>query len=318
MEGNAVQSVFLHNPVADLPSLQFLIFYGMLCVAMLAFARFFVAKADDSTTSGLEPLPRDFDPFEIAFLRGGTNELVRYAVFDLTHHGLLELAPPERKKDRPIRRTGYVPDLAAIHPVCAIVYGYFDVPHTVEDLFKSAVPKAVDEAFAAERARLEERRLLSTQAVRDASRTARIVGLCAILLPAAYRLLYALALQHRNVLFLLAIAIVALVLLFPLTRVPRLSLRGRQYVNGLRASLTGGGASAPALSSAAFPVLVAAGGFGLLAATPYEDLNKSFRRQAAANGYSSSCSGACGSSSSSDSSCSSGGGCGGGGGGCGG
>jgi len=314
MEDNALQSLLLHNPVADLPSAQFLIFYGMLCAGMLAFARFFVAKADDSTMFGVELLPREFNPFEIAFLRGGTNELVRYAVFDLTHHGLLELAPAEGKKERPIRRTGYVADLAAIHPVCALVYGYFDVPHTAEELFKSDVPQAVDAAFAAERSRLEERRLLSVQAARDASRTARIVGLCAILLPAAYRLWYAFEMQHRNVLFLLGIALVASILLFPITSVRRLSRRGREYVNGLRASLTGGGAAAPSPSSPAFPVLVAAGGFGLLAATPYEDLNLTFRRQAKANGASGSCSGGCGSGSSSSDggSCSSGSSCGGG------
>ena len=84
------------------------------------------------------------------------------------------------------------------------------------------------------------------------------MGIVAILVPAAYRVWYALAMHHRNILFTIGIAIVSAIALFPLTGVRRLSRRGKRYVDGLRASLTGGGSRA-ALESPAFAVMVAAG-----------------------------------------------------------
>lgn len=264
----------LDNPVADLSSFEFLAFYAALCIGTIVLARRYVAKSDASAALGREPLPAVFDPFEIAYLRGGANELVRYAVFDLTRNGLLELIPGERKRKSHIRRTAEAPKPAAMHPVCSIVYAFFDEPKTAEELFASNVPAAVETAFAPERARLEQRQLLATQEARAAARTARWAAFAVIVLVGGYRIAYALAMHHRNIGFTIAIMLIAAVVLFPLTRVQRLSQRGRQYVTTLRASLTGGGSAAPSPASEAFPIMVAAGGLALLAATPYDGLNQ--------------------------------------------
>jgi uncharacterized protein (TIGR04222 family) len=305
----------LDNPVADLSSNLFLLVYALVCVAALVAARWYVVRSDASTAMGEEPLPATFDPFAIAYLRGGANELVRFAVFDLTRHGLLELSPAVKKKRRYLRRTLEAPNTVALHPICVLVYAYFDAPHTVEELFASDVPARVDAAFAPERSELERRQLLTSEATHDASRTARLAAGAVILLLGAYRIWYALAMGHRNIGFTILIMIMALIALLLLTVTRRLSRRGLQYVAKLRASLGGDASAAPEPTSPAFPIMVAAGGLMLLAATPYADLQQSFGRQAAANGASgTSCSGGCGShsSDSSSSSCGGGGGCGGG------
>src|SRR5215469_1261902 len=78
---------------------QFLAAYGALCVAVLVLATWFVRSKDTSTDTGPEPLAKDLDPYEIAYLRGGKNELVRYLVFELTRDGFLEVATSANKRD---------------------------------------------------------------------------------------------------------------------------------------------------------------------------------------------------------------------------
>jgi uncharacterized protein (TIGR04222 family) len=292
-------------------SAEFLISYGVGCAAILLFAWWFVARADDSADSGREPLPTAFDPQEIAFLRGDTNELVRFTVFDLMRSGYLEMSRAEGKRERTIRRTMTVPDRSLLDPVGALVYDYFVEPQTARALFASPVPKVVAEQSGPRREPLLAKRLLNAPRVRRASQLARVVGAAAILAVGASRIVYALSLNHRNVAFTVVMAVVAIVLLLAVTRVPRLSKRGRMYVASLRAALPPSGslgAASPSLSPT-FAVVVAASGMAVLAGTPYAALGQSFGRQAAS--ASGSCSGGCGSGSSS-SGCSGGGSCGGG------
>jgi uncharacterized protein (TIGR04222 family) len=295
-------------------SAEFLTFYALACVLVLALAGWFVRNADDSAAAGRESLPSDFDPQEIAFLRGGKNELVRFAVFDLTYKELLQLGPAEKRRDPPIQRTEKAPG-SSLDPIESIVYGFFDQPQTARALFASDTPEQVEKAFAPREERLKARRLLTDDAVFAAAKTARIVAFLTIAGLCAWRVSYALSLHHRNIGFTLLIALFASLALLFVTRVPRLSKRGRAYVQTLRAALPAappalpmGSAFAPAAS--VFPVVVAAGGMALLAGTPYAGLSQTFRRAAAGDSASGCGSGGGGDSSSS---CSSGGGCGGGG-----
>jgi uncharacterized protein (TIGR04222 family) len=279
-----------------------------------------VARADESAESGREPLPQAFDPEEIAFLRGDANELLRFTVFDLMRSGYLELTPSESKSgltirrangERAIRRTMTVPERSSLSAVGGLVYDFFVQPRTASELFASGLPKQVAQQCVAQREGLVAQRLLNGPPVRRASRLARIIGAIAILGVGGSRVAYAVSVHHRNIGFTILMALVAVSLLLVVTRVPRLSKRGRLYVATLRAALPPSGSLATATVSPAFAAVVAAGGMAVLAGTPYAALGQSFRRQAASS--SGSCSGGCGSSGGSSSSCSSGSSCGGGG-----
>jgi uncharacterized protein (TIGR04222 family) len=319
-------------------SAEFLTAYGVGCAALLLFAWWFVVSADDSADSGRAPLPPTFDPEEIAFLRGDANELLRFTVFDLMRSGYLEWSPAESKSEmqvraangeatsrgvkreptsrgakgeRTIARTMTVPERSSLGVVGGLVYDFFVQPQTASSLFASGLPKLVGQQCAGRREGLVAQRLLNGPQVRRASRLARIVGSIAILGVGASRVAYAVSLHHRNIGFTVLMALVAVVLLLVVTRVPRLSKRGRLYVATLRAALPPSRSLATATLSPAFAAVVAAGGMAVLAGTPYAALGQSFTRQAASS--SGSCSGGCGSGGGSSSSCSGGSGCGGGG-----
>ena len=300
----------LHNPIADLTSLQFLTFYGTLCAMVLVVGAWFVRWTDAISSEGLEPLPRNLDAYEIAYLRGDVNELVRFIVFDLVRSGALELCPKEGKKPPVFRRTSATPTAQTLSPPAQAVYEFFVEPHTAEELFASKVPQKIAQLYAPDRTMLEQRKIFMMPEARDAVRRARLVGSLLILGFGAYRLWYAYVLHHRNIGFLIAIGVVSLVLLFIFTALPRLSLRGRRYLRTLRAALPRSPQSHE--TSDAFPLIVAAGGMAALAGTPYADVSATFKQQAAAQ--SSSTSGGCGSSGGNCSSGSGGdgGGCGGG------
>jgi uncharacterized protein (TIGR04222 family) len=271
-------------------SQEFLIVYAAWCLLVLVLARWFVASGDDSLTAPRAALSASLDPWEIAFVRGDSNELIRFATFDLVRVGALEIVPGTGRTPARLQRTAAPVDSAALSPASRIVYAFVDEPRTTQELFRADVRQQISDAYAPERDRLAERGLLAPPAVRANARTARIVGAIALAAPAALRLWYAAVQHHRNIGFLIAIAVASLLLLLAVTRSGRLSKRGLAYVKSMRATLPNRTLGGPAPSPAALSLLVAAGGMGVLAGTPYAALAVSMRRPSAADGSSSSCS----------------------------
>lgn len=71
------------NPLANLYGPYFLIFYVSFITCTIIGYRFLRARIDKTAHYAIPPIPVNPDPFEIAYLRGGANELARAAVFSL-------------------------------------------------------------------------------------------------------------------------------------------------------------------------------------------------------------------------------------------
>ena len=82
---------FLHNAIADLYGPYFLLFYATSIVVLIV-ARYRSIRAVDRTRD-LEPMeiPAKLDPYEIAYLRGGENEVIRVAIASMIQRGLLQI-----------------------------------------------------------------------------------------------------------------------------------------------------------------------------------------------------------------------------------
>ena len=79
----------LHNPVTDLPGPQFLAFFALVAI-VTCFLAYWVRKIVDRTRNLPTPsLPETFDPFEIAYMRGGLHEQKRLVILDLIMRGYL-------------------------------------------------------------------------------------------------------------------------------------------------------------------------------------------------------------------------------------
>lgn len=86
----------LHNPIADMQGESFLGLYAavLVIVGAVCWRRL---RASDLTIALPTMLPTpNPDPLEIAYLKGGENEMLRLMVFALIQRGYLEIA--EQKK----------------------------------------------------------------------------------------------------------------------------------------------------------------------------------------------------------------------------
>ena len=305
--------LLIHNPVADLSGPAFLVLFVLFAAAVIVVSRMQVAAADTSLSRPLGPVSVDDDPYEVAYLRGGGNELLRFAIFDLTRRGYLRICDPPQKGKPPtsIVQTGLA-GTANLTGFQREIVAWYAVPHTPPELFKSSLPAAAA-AFGASnfQPRLEAESFYSTAQACSTATLVRLYGALGLTLLVAYRLYVAILKGHNNVWFLAALTVLALVLLLMWTRVPRLSRRGRTYLQRLETALRPG-QFAPAVAGAAvLPIAIAATGLAALAGTEYAPMGRLFpqRRSTASSG---SCSGGCGGGSSGSGGGSCGSGCGGG------
>src|SRR4051794_17344181 len=97
------------DSIATMSGPQFLFLYGAIVVLTIAICHW-VVNRPDWTAELLPPLqiPSDPDPYEIAYLRGGVNELSRLLIFNLMERGYLTIVDP---KQHQIQRAPNHPDL---------------------------------------------------------------------------------------------------------------------------------------------------------------------------------------------------------------
>jgi uncharacterized protein (TIGR04222 family) len=305
----------LSNPIANLSGPQFLLVYALFAVAVVIVSRMQISAADTSAAGGPPSVTVDRDPGEVAYLRGGGNELLRFTIFDLTRLGFLRVAdaPKAGKAPTQIVATGQVEGSPALTLLQRKVVEFYAVPHTTVELFASDVPKVASTyGEAAFRPRLEAEGFYVAPAVRSTATLVRLYGALALALFATYRFFTAAVKHHNNVIFLAIETGVALVVLLLATRRSGLSNRGRSYLERLASALKPMPVAPVTAGIGILPILVAATGIDALAGTEYAPMTGLFpqRKKNGSDG----CSSGCGSSSSSGSSCSSSSGCGGGGG----
>lgn len=335
------------NPIAEMAGPKFLLLYACVSAAAVVVCRLAVRGLDWTGRLPPPPVPSAPDPYEIAYLRGGENEVTRAGIFSLIKRGLLSFSR-QGKKVR-IERTNAGPPRNSHGQIERRIYDWFDRPRESGEVFRGGgLAQSLRGLCAGYEQALRRDQLLTPPSVKGGAWTVRLAGLAVIAGLGGYKLLVALSKGRFNVGFLVVLCVVAIVVLLAATRTPRISRRGRAHLERLRLAferLKGGGpsdawrgyedasgallshgaaAGQGATARAVDPSLVVLGVFGAsaLAAADYENYKAAFQRSSAGTGDASSCGGGCGSSDSSSgsdsgSSCG-GGGCGGGCGGCGG
>ena len=302
-----------HNALADLSGPHFLLLYAVVIALTLAYCAWSRSRLDATTTDRLPLVPTHPDPFEIAYLRGGANEVTRVAVFDLIQRGFLEARP-----DKPGKKTSaqklvpaeQAPDPSFLSPLERDVLGYFTVPRSARDIFQSALPARLAPYCAGYDQALRAEGLLSGDEGKADLTRAGLTSAAIILGFGGYKLVAALVNGYSNVGFLILLALASLVPLAFLCQPRRLTRRGRAYLQRLqqaferlkRLDLGQNVDADPAV------LLVSVFGVGALAGTPHAYYGQMFA-QSSGGGCGGS-SGGCGGGG--------GGGCGGGCGGCGG
>jgi uncharacterized protein (TIGR04222 family) len=237
------------------------------------------------------------DPYQIAWLRGGTPEGARIAVLALTDRGLIAIRGDDLVNIGPARSFVREPIERAILARCA------QSGTAATAVFADP---AVEHAYAAYQTQLERLQLMPDPAMR-ARRYRWLAIVAAILLGVALiKIAIAIGRSKYNVEFLIILGLIALWVMWRLTRRRRTSL-GNRMLKDLRQLFRALRRRAASIRSGAMTsdtvLLAAAFGLSALPATGFADLLRVYKKSASSGGG---CGTSCGS------------GCGGGRGGCGG
>jgi uncharacterized protein (TIGR04222 family) len=299
------------NPISELPGPLFLGLYAGVIVLVIVEGFWRRYRADRSLDLGPEPIPSKLDPVEIAYLRGGENEVTRLLVFDLIRRGYLRVEETSKKfakgTESKIGQVPEHPDLDPLLPIEVDAFEFFREPQKPEALFKPGGLASRLKAGTWPMAEsLREQGLISSPEQVSAAWRNWFAGALMILAFGGFKFVVALLKGKHNVTFLLILGAIGLVVLGITCAVPRLTRRGRDYLARLREAFEG---LKPRLAEAhehspydpAFVLVPAIFGVSALVGTPFSYAPDLFKSAAASS------SGGCGGSS-----------CGGGGGGCGG
>ena len=125
--------------IADMYGPHFLIFYGVVIAVVLLVVASVVRSADKTTPP--ESVPESPDPYEVAYLRGGENEVTRLAILELCQKDHLEMIE-ERvglfgKEQRLALKPGR-PSPDTLSPMLREMLTEFACPRTAQEVFQSA------------------------------------------------------------------------------------------------------------------------------------------------------------------------------------
>jgi uncharacterized protein (TIGR04222 family) len=254
-------SWLLHNIVADMYGPYFLAFYAMMIVVVIVACHRSVRSVDRTRSLDLPEIPAKLDPYEVAYLRGGENEVARVAIASLIQRGLLEVVEQRTllasarwmnpvshggssgstmqrtflSKTRKIER-GRKPIANELRPIEALVLKWSGFPSDPRSIFaEGGVPTLLEESCFRFKEALTEKNLLAPKEMKAVGVLVWLAGSALILGLGGYKLWVALAKGHTNVAFLCILGLFGWVVLAGVcvTLLPRVSLLGKAYLERL-------------------------------------------------------------------------------------
>lgn len=262
------------NPLATMYGPYFLAFYAAVSAAALWTLRRYQRALEPQAPASMQ-LPREIDPYEVAFLRDGAREMAQVAVFSLQGRGWIDA---DRRPDRTLLFSSATPPQGdPLHPAEEAVLRVLASPMEASEVRGGGrLTDAVEPVAARYRARAEAAGLVPTDALRARQRAARNLVLCGLLALAAYKVAVALSAGRTNVGILIVMAVV--VAMLARGSLPRAALtpRGEAYLDRIRSAFhlmryqASGEMPGPGIASGHEATLVAASfGVAALWGTPW-------------------------------------------------
>lgn len=283
------------NPIANMYGGEFLIFYALTIALTLAICWFSVRRLDRTTNLPPPLIPSQPNPQEIAYLRGGENEVTRLVIFELIQRGYLQVR--ENKIDRSTKNQDFL-NLSSLETE---VYSFFVRAKTASEILNSSLLAKVKKYFADYEQQLQNQQLLFPEKIKTLVRRISALGTLVILELGGYKLIISLIKGRSNVGFLIVMAIFSITFLNTICQIPRLTQRGKTYLKRLQQAF-GQLKQQTTIDSSFDPhnsnlsLLVAVFGVSMLAGTPFSSISQTFERASVSGGSSGSCGSSCGSS----------------------
>lgn len=286
----------------NMPGPQFLVLYLIVSFVVILGCWIWAERTDPTSGLPLPPVPKKPDPYEIAYLRGGENELTRLAILALIDRGYLKMDDATVTSSTTISQVADAPNGRHLSGFGRTVYDFFSSPHKASDIFKS-LPDQVETHCAKIKKKNQDRKLLNADDDVSHALMPGLLGGAIILVMGAIKLLAAISKGKSNVGFLLLIGVAALCILVAICKKRRLTTLGQRYLNRLKEDYNWLDTQTPE-SGAMMLLATSIFGVAVLTGTAHAGFHSMFQQATSIGGG---CGGSCG-----------GGGCGGGCGGCGG
>jgi uncharacterized protein (TIGR04222 family) len=266
------------NPITDFNAREFLTFYALFILVVWMVRSWFDWQSDQTLDDTWTP-PVMANPYDVAYLRGGADELARVAIVGLAERGFLDV-----RAQTIAQATGH-PNPAMLTPLERSVFDFFQPERTVRDMEKAGLRVRVNPHVLSYEERLQSQQLLSPPNVIHAARRSAFLGAAAIVVVGFARFLVALE-RHRPAGFLIAMGIVGAIIV-ALPSIGRLSRRGKAYLASLRGTASSFNARGAESPDTSLFMLTALFGMTALSGSPQEALGEMFTRQKAASADSS-------------------------------
>jgi uncharacterized protein (TIGR04222 family) len=317
----------LDNPLASMEGVTFIVLFIIFNVFTLAIVGILRSNIDDTDKLPAPAIPPRVDPYEVAFLRGGVNEMARSLIFSLVQKGHAEIVPGE--KEGRIRRTVGPTDTKWLSDHERAALNWLEAEREAKEVFDDAtgLTHALQQAVAQYEIDLANRRLLVPDEYRSQAKRYALAAVALIVAVGGYKTVVAIIAWRYNVIGAIVITIIGAIIAASMASLPRMTKLGKKYLERLQAAfedlkyrsqapyIGSAGSARPILAEGGYagvdPLLLSVGvfGTGILTGTVFANYNDAFARaqqqQASSGGCGSSCGSGCGS------------GCGGGCGGCG-
>ena len=289
------------NPITDMNSNQFLAFYLALILTAMIFCWWNSKRADWTAGLALPSVSAHLDPYEIAYLRGGENEVTRVAIVSLTERGFLEvkraslflsgtltLLSVGGSDQQCIAQVDEGPNPQELSSLERVVFEWFATAKDASKVFEGdELPMLVDSRCLHYQEKLQAAHLLTPDEVRERITKMALLAGGVIGAFGVSRLAVGI-MRCRPVGFLIVMIIVAGAVLAGIGSASRLSALGNRYLGRMLKDLKpqkdelkwrAQGNKAWDLQSAPdLPLLVGAFGIAVLADTPYSILQEVFKK----------------------------------------
>ncbi len=302
-----------NNPLGTMYGPYFLALYAAVIVTTVTVARWIVRSGDSTRELATPTVPESPDPYLLAYLRGGKNEVARLALFDLLHRGVLRQTTRASffgwsQKDY----LGLVAnsELKGLPPLLRSMAKWVGREREARSVFSDGIGGVVQDYAEAVQRKAERLNLATPQEELASRRMITVAAFLIVLALGAYKFVAAWMTEHRNVTFLVALGVAGCVLVPWLASPRKLTHLGCRTLQAMQTAFEGLKSDFRQDGTYDPRTVLAMGIFGIavLQGTAYGAFHDLFRHSAgSSSGCGSSCGSGCG-----------GGGCGGGGcGGCG-
>ncbi|MBC7931057.1 MAG: TIGR04222 domain-containing membrane protein, partial [Rubrivivax sp.] len=168
-----------NNAIAEMRGPGFLLFYAFV-IGLTLLACWLARRALDWTGGMPTPtIPHNPDPHEIAYLRGGENEVTRSVIFALVQKGHLQVS--QQGNDHFVGQAAEQTERRSLSTIERRTLDWFTLPQKTSEVFRNgALASQLKPFCSAYEQRLKSEQLLTTDEMRLRARLVVMAGTLAI------------------------------------------------------------------------------------------------------------------------------------------